>query len=255
MRMLDGLRNDGEVFDAVLDTVGGKRVWEAAERLLRVCGAGSIPSAAPSSVQNQKRYGNGQFTTVVGDNPSRVVPSAGDHFRAGLRSWRIGGNSSERGASSPPSGSDPSLSASPDLGTSPSTGRMHHQRSPRSEDVIQESDPLPLPSPPTTSSIGPTTLTGSPPTPGLLTVPPQSSSVPSAMSTMTSLMRSRSTRSTSGTRRNRAPPSCEATQPATTILTSPMCCRFRFACTYPNNHQQPQQSPNSYRAPTLSDSW
>jgi len=38
------------------------------------------------------------------------------------------------------------------------------------------------------------------------------------------------TRSSSGTRRSSAAPSCAATQPATTSFRLPMCCRLRLAC-------------------------
>jgi hypothetical protein len=38
------------------------------------------------------------------------------------------------------------------------------------------------------------------------------------------------TRSSSGTRRSSAAPSCAATQPATTSFKLPMCCRLRLAC-------------------------
>ncbi|KII96059.1 hypothetical protein PLICRDRAFT_170639 [Plicaturopsis crispa FD-325 SS-3] len=65
-----------EVFDAILDTIGGREVWEAGERLLG---------------------GRGQFTTLVGDVPGRPIPSAKDHFRAGMRSMGATG-STEGGA-------------------------------------------------------------------------------------------------------------------------------------------------------------
>lgn len=106
VRVIDGLREDGDVFDAVLDTVGGKEVREAAERLLRSPGrrAGSDESA---SGKKATARGMGQFTTVVGDSPERPIPSAGDLFRAGLRSLKFGGGggggssvgSMERGSS------------------------------------------------------------------------------------------------------------------------------------------------------------
>ncbi|KAH7916102.1 hypothetical protein BJ138DRAFT_996394 [Hygrophoropsis aurantiaca] len=65
-------------FDAILDTVGGREVWEAGRALL------CLP------VRDSTREGvEAQFTTLVGDSPDRVVPTAGDHFRAGVRSLRI----------------------------------------------------------------------------------------------------------------------------------------------------------------------
>ena len=85
VRVLDSLREDGDVFDAVLDTVGGKEVREAGERLLR------SPGFATDEVPSPQRRGIGQFTTLVGDVPERVIPSAADNFRAGLRAFRLGG--------------------------------------------------------------------------------------------------------------------------------------------------------------------
>ncbi|KAH7930071.1 hypothetical protein BV22DRAFT_1001459 [Leucogyrophana mollusca] len=65
-------------FDAVLDTVGGREVWEAGRGLL------SLP------VRDPTREGvEAQFTTLLGDSPDRVVPTARDHFRAGVRSLRV----------------------------------------------------------------------------------------------------------------------------------------------------------------------
>lgn len=93
MRVMDGLREDGDVFDAVLDTVGGKEVREAAERLLRSPGR-RVGSDDSTNGKKVAARGMGQFTTVVGDNPERPIPSAGDLFRAGLRSLKFGGGGS-----------------------------------------------------------------------------------------------------------------------------------------------------------------
>ncbi|EIW82444.1 hypothetical protein CONPUDRAFT_123377 [Coniophora puteana RWD-64-598 SS2] len=66
-------------FDAVLDTLGGREVWEAGRMLL------SQP------VHDKSRQDvPAQFTTTVGDIPDRIVATAGDHFRAGVRSLRVG---------------------------------------------------------------------------------------------------------------------------------------------------------------------
>lgn len=88
LRVIDRLCEDGDVFDAVLDTVGGKEVWEASERLLK-----SIGGTAVGKKDKPKKAGIGvkQFTTLVGDSPGRMVPSAGDNFKAGLRSLNFGG--------------------------------------------------------------------------------------------------------------------------------------------------------------------
>ncbi|KAJ7672823.1 hypothetical protein B0H17DRAFT_1208536 [Mycena rosella] len=78
VRAVERLIGDGDAFDAVVDTVGGRAVWEAGERLLAGAGAGRK-----------------QFTTTVGDWPGRPVPTAKDNFRAGLRALR--GNQSQGG--------------------------------------------------------------------------------------------------------------------------------------------------------------
>lgn len=60
--------------DFVLDTIGGREIWDAAHTLL----ARSTPSRGPA-----------QFTTIVGDAGSgKAVPTAQDHWRAGVRSLR-----------------------------------------------------------------------------------------------------------------------------------------------------------------------
>ncbi|KAF9266550.1 hypothetical protein L218DRAFT_1074976 [Marasmius fiardii PR-910] len=69
------LIDEKEVFDGILDTVGGKEVWEVGKKLL----------SGSSGVENVK-----QFTTLVGDFPMRPIPSASDHFKASLRSMKGG---------------------------------------------------------------------------------------------------------------------------------------------------------------------
>ena len=66
-------------FDAVIDTVGGREIWEAGRALL------SLP--VHDAV---RRHIDGQFTTLVGDAPDRVMSTASDHFYAGVRALRIG---------------------------------------------------------------------------------------------------------------------------------------------------------------------
>ncbi|KAG1863760.1 hypothetical protein F4604DRAFT_1586872 [Suillus subluteus] len=66
-------------FDAVIDTIGGCEIWEAGRALLSL----PVHDAARASIE-------GQFTTLVGDTPDRVVSTASDHFRAGVRALRIG---------------------------------------------------------------------------------------------------------------------------------------------------------------------
>ena len=50
VRVLDLLREDGDVFDGVLDTIGGKEVREAGERLLR--SPGFATDEVPSPQRN-----------------------------------------------------------------------------------------------------------------------------------------------------------------------------------------------------------
>ncbi|PPQ71722.1 hypothetical protein CVT24_007892 [Panaeolus cyanescens] len=80
VRVMESLREEGDVFDAVLDTIGGKAIRAAGERLLRSTG---LPGES-------RRHGVGQFTTTVGDKPERTIPSARDNLRAGLRTFRRG---------------------------------------------------------------------------------------------------------------------------------------------------------------------
>ncbi|KAF9526296.1 hypothetical protein CPB83DRAFT_908550 [Crepidotus variabilis] len=102
VRVIETLREEGDVFDAVLDTVGGKEVREAGERLLRSSGNGpASPTTSTPGGAKSRRDGIGQFTTLVGDVPERAIPSAGDHFKANLRSLRLGLNDSTNGYAAP----------------------------------------------------------------------------------------------------------------------------------------------------------
>ncbi|KAF7301300.1 hypothetical protein MIND_00695000 [Mycena indigotica] len=79
VRAVDRLIEDGDEFDAVVDTLGGQSIWEAGERLLK--------------------RGDGRrkmFATTVGDVPGRPIPTAKDNFRAGLRSMRGEGKSPKK---------------------------------------------------------------------------------------------------------------------------------------------------------------
>ncbi|KAK0498340.1 hypothetical protein EDD18DRAFT_85026 [Armillaria luteobubalina] len=91
VRVIERLVADGDAFDAVLDTVGGKAIWEVSERLLS--GVGSVQNSpakkgAFGSLRKRSPRSKGQFTTLVGDVPERTIPSAGDHFKAGIRSLK-----------------------------------------------------------------------------------------------------------------------------------------------------------------------
>jgi hypothetical protein len=76
-----------------LDTVGGKEVWEASERLLKLPGLGGSDGKntdGKKTAKKAKNIGVKQFTTLIGDFPGRAIPTAGDNFRAGLRSLNFG---------------------------------------------------------------------------------------------------------------------------------------------------------------------
>ncbi|KAF8211634.1 hypothetical protein K438DRAFT_1807634 [Mycena galopus ATCC 62051] len=79
VRAVERLIADRDEFDAVVDTIGGKEVWDAGERLL---------------ARGEKTRGQKQFTTTVGDWPARPVPTAKDNFRAGLRALTWGNGAS-----------------------------------------------------------------------------------------------------------------------------------------------------------------
>jgi hypothetical protein len=68
VRVIDTLRADGDVFDAVLDFVGGREIREVSEGLLRPPGS-------------QESEGVGQFTTI-GDTLDDQTPTVADNFRS-----------------------------------------------------------------------------------------------------------------------------------------------------------------------------
>ncbi|KAI0047284.1 hypothetical protein FA95DRAFT_1262649 [Auriscalpium vulgare] len=82
--------------DFVLDTVGGRVVWAAAQAILA--------RAAPGR-------GDAQFTTVVGEG--HAIPSAQDHWRAGVRSWRRAIGPGTTSTSSSSSSTSPSSESPP----------------------------------------------------------------------------------------------------------------------------------------------
>lgn len=89
LRVIQRLVEDGDAFDAVVDTVGGKEIWDASERLLK--GIHVRESQKTTTVRGHKTKKPktmGQFVTLVGDFPGRPIPSAGDLFKGGLRSLK-----------------------------------------------------------------------------------------------------------------------------------------------------------------------
>ena len=75
-------RPGGYVVDGVLDTIGGLDIWNAALQhiLSKPPNLDSDPMADYSMPP--------QFTTLVGDDRERTIPSAQDHFKAGFRSMK-----------------------------------------------------------------------------------------------------------------------------------------------------------------------
>ncbi|KAH9853945.1 hypothetical protein C2E23DRAFT_727655 [Lenzites betulinus] len=129
--VLRRLAEDGQSFDAVLDTVGGVAVWEASQRLLTMdwtataarsstslASASDLPLSRSASVSHSSTHGDerrpskvkstpvshAQFTTLVGDTPHRAVPTAQDNLRSGLRSLRRSMSTSAPAAPSPGQG-------------------------------------------------------------------------------------------------------------------------------------------------------
>lgn len=76
----------GEYFiDGVLDTIGGIDIWNAAlQHILSY----SPRSLGPESHTAEDDFMPPQFTTLVGDDKERTIPSAQDHFKAGFRSMK-----------------------------------------------------------------------------------------------------------------------------------------------------------------------
>jgi len=77
LEVIERLAVEGRSFDAVIDTVGGASIWSASQKLLL---------AVPSADRNLSSHA--QFTTLVGDNPAKPIPSAQDNLRSGFRSIR-----------------------------------------------------------------------------------------------------------------------------------------------------------------------
>ena len=136
LEVLERLAQDGRSFDAILDTIGGTDVWEAGRKVLLVdpeqdtsltqdmAADPSSPSTAPSgssssgytkasSSSNKRSFALTQFTTLVGDTPSRPIPSAQDHLRSGFRSLKRTMSTGSRSRSSSPTKSSSNSLRSP----------------------------------------------------------------------------------------------------------------------------------------------
>jgi hypothetical protein len=126
LEVLERLHADDRSFDVVLDTVGGTDIWEISKKLLlanpehdairnptlndgtpfTTSGVLYQGLSRASSRANHKTLTLTQFTTLVGDTPSRPIPTAQDTLRSGFRSVR-------RSASSRSQSRDRNGSASP----------------------------------------------------------------------------------------------------------------------------------------------
>lgn len=119
LEVLERLAEDGRSFDGILDTVGGVEIWEAGRKVLLVdpeqdstlrssLTIPTSPSDAPSastkasSGSSKRPFTVAQFTTLIGDNPARPVPSAQDHLRSGFRSLRRTMSTGSRSRSTSP---------------------------------------------------------------------------------------------------------------------------------------------------------
>ncbi|KAL4241325.1 hypothetical protein ABKN59_000082 [Abortiporus biennis] len=105
LEVLQRLLREGCSFDAILDTVGGSEVWELSQKLLLTDPPIVFSDFMPTTPVNEspkkrsmdsrriaekkqrKRYYT-QFTTLVGHNPDRPIPSAHDNLLSGFRSLR-----------------------------------------------------------------------------------------------------------------------------------------------------------------------
>ena len=130
LEVLERLVEDGRSFDAILDTIGGADIWEAGRKVLlmdpeqdtALQNASNSPSNAPtsssgatkaSSSSNKRSFALTQFTTLVGDNPTRPIPSAQDHLRSGFRSLKRTMSTGSRSRSSSPTKSSANSLRSP----------------------------------------------------------------------------------------------------------------------------------------------
>lgn len=136
LEVLERLAQDGRSFDAILDTIGGTDVWEAGRKVLLVdpeqdtslaqdaavgssssspapSGSSSAGYTKASSSSNKRSFALTQFTTLVGDTPSRPIPSAQDHMRSGFRSLKRTMSTGSRSRSNSPTRSSSNSLRSP----------------------------------------------------------------------------------------------------------------------------------------------
>jgi hypothetical protein len=84
--ILERCETEGYVVDGVLDTIGGADIWSASQQVLQ-----RAPGPPIQDIQGSERSEfvvPPQFTTLVGDDPERPVPTAQGLFKAGLRSLK-----------------------------------------------------------------------------------------------------------------------------------------------------------------------
>lgn len=117
LEVIQQLVEERESYDAILDTVGGEDIWQAGQKLLLTTPVsnedpftpiprrptspiavtpgtrrGSSIDGRPSDLKEKRRRFHAQFTTIVGDNPSRPIPTAQDNLWSGFRSLRRTGS-------------------------------------------------------------------------------------------------------------------------------------------------------------------
>lgn len=93
LAVLEQLFEEERSFDGVLDTVGGVEIWEAAQHLLasypsKSCAVSDAEDGGDEGKKRKSFVCPAQFTTLVGDVPSRAIPGANETIRLGLRSLK-----------------------------------------------------------------------------------------------------------------------------------------------------------------------
>ncbi|GBE79129.1 hypothetical protein SCP_0203260 [Sparassis crispa] len=116
VEVLQRFADECRSFDAVLDTVGGVAIWEAAQRMLllspsaatarhasKSSPAFSVLQAHPDAPEKTSKFSpsQAQFTTLVGDTPNRAIPKAQDNLKSGFRSLRRAITTSSQGKTAP----------------------------------------------------------------------------------------------------------------------------------------------------------
>lgn len=85
-RLLERCEAENYVVDGVLDTIGGLDIWNASQKILRPSTSSTTQAVSPKYRMDFETPP--QFTTLVGDDQARAIPTTQDHFKAGIRSLK-----------------------------------------------------------------------------------------------------------------------------------------------------------------------